>query len=210
MEALEKKVSFMAMGDGGLYITGKCRNARFIMNMVKDNSDYLDLCKTVLSEVASVRLFDKPDYNKDGCTRKAQMRLETSVSPLFSEIHSRLYKEGHKGLDSKHVANIDWECLSYLYMSDGSAATYLRPEIGMISPSYKVTLNMKRLYPCEQEFLRDCISSNLGVDFSVHKQNNFTYLSLPVKHIEKFMENISPFMCESFKYKIINVERKHK
>lgn len=204
-----RRLSFMVMGDGGLYLVGRCSNAKFIMNMREQNKDYIEWVGRELSKITTVHISDRKDYNTDGCVRSPQVRLYTTVSPVLTEIRDRIYREdGYKGLDKERVDKIDWENLATLYMCDGSANEYLRPEIGMKNPSYRVTLNMKRLNEEDQNYLRAAIKKNLGVNFKMNRQNKYTYLNLPVKDVPYFMEQISPFVFDSFKYKVLNTTRK--
>lgn len=204
-----RRLSFMVMGDGGLYTQGRCSNAKFIMNMREQNRDYIEWVAQELSKIVSVKQYQRKDYNTDGCARSPQIRLETTVSPILTEIKSLIYSPcGYKGLDKSRIEAIDWENLATLYMCDGSASEYLRPEIGMVNSSYKVTLNLKRLNEEDQNFLGQAIKRNLGVSFRINHQNKYTFLSLPVKDVPYFMEQVSPFVFDSFKYKILDTTRK--
>ena len=51
---LMKLCSFITMGDGGVYKNGK--NHYFIMNMIKENEDYVILCKDILENITSCKI----------------------------------------------------------------------------------------------------------------------------------------------------------
>ena len=204
---LTKLISYFAMGDGGLYLPDPKGNAKFIMNMKKENSDYIYWVKETLEEIVGTSIYDRKDYNTDGCTRQPQLRLESNRHPFLTTIHDRIYTcDGHKGLDMHTLKLLDWEAMAILYMCDGSGQEYLRPEIGMVNPSCRVTLNMKRLSEAEQVVLKKTIRDNLGVEFNVNKQNKYFYLNLRTKDVNKFMDGVMPFMQESFKYKIVRMK----
>lgn len=197
-----KRLSFMTMGDGGVYE----RNGKFyfVMNMVKDNEDYVLLCKKYLDEVTTTRI----SVVEKGGNRRIQLRLETKTHPFFKSLRERIYCDKYKSLDWHAMKCLDWEAMSFLYMSDGSLYKYIRPEIGMVNYSYKLTLNMKRLCYADQLELKRAIRDKLGVEFNINKQhskvtgNTYYCLSLRTKDVKKFIENVSPYITDSFKYKI--------
>lgn len=200
---LTKLISYFAMGDGGLYVKGENCNAQFIMNMKKENMDYIDWVYSTLSEVTGVRVYDRPDYNADGHDRKEQVRLESRRHPFLTTVRDRIYTvDGHKGLDLHTLKLLDWEALSILYMSDGNLYKYLRPEIGMVNSSYSLTLNMKRLSEVEQLVLKQAIRDRLEVEFNINRQDKYFFLRLRSKDLNKFIDGVSPYITESFKYKI--------
>lgn len=204
---LTKLVSFFTMGDGGLYVKNDKCNAQFIMNMKKENSDYIFWVKEVLEEITGVRIYERQDYNTDGYSREPQLRLESRRHPVLTTIRDRIYTaDGHKGIDMHTLKLLDWEAMAILFMCDGNSHEYLRKEIGMKNPSYQVTLNMKRLSEAEQLVLKQSIKKNLDIEFNVNKAGKFFCLRLRNKDIQKFMEGISPYMTDSFKYKIIRMK----
>lgn len=197
---LTKLISYFAMGDGGLYITGKYTNAKFIMNMKKENMDYVEYVKSTLSHIVNCTVYDRKDYNTDGCTRQPQVRLESSTHPMFTIIHDRIYcVDKHKGLDLHTLKLLDWEAMAILYMSDGCAYQY---GDGYVN----VTLNMKRLSEAEQLVLKQTIRSTLGVEFNINKGGKYFCLRLRNKDVNTFMDGVEPYIVNSFKYKIIRTK----
>ena len=69
---------------------------------------------------------------------------------MIKKLRERIYTDKYKSLDWHAMKLLDWEAMSFLYMSDGSLQKYFRPEIGMVNPSYKLTLNLKRLCYADQ------------------------------------------------------------
>src|SRR5690606_24132102 len=127
METLNKKelvklISYIVMGDGGLYFPTKRTdgtNAQFIMNMKEENKDYIFFCKDALEQLTGCRIAERKDYNVDGCVRKPQLRLESNRHPLLTQIHSRVYTGKYKGIDPHALKMLDAEALAILYMCDG-------------------------------------------------------------------------------------------
>ena len=200
---LMKKLSFMTMGDGGVYLYSS-NNFYFVMNMVKKNEDYIKLCESVLSEitVTKIKEIDK------GPHRQVQLRLETKPHPFFRSLRERIYTDNYKSLDWHAMKALDWEAMSFLYMSGGSLTKNYRPSIGMINPSYALTLNLKRLCYADQLEFKRVIKEKLDVEFNVCKNTNsktgitYYYLKLRTKDVLKFIMHITPFITDSFKYKV--------
>ena len=202
---LTKLVSYFAMGDGGVYYSGN--NCKFIMNMRSKNKDYIDWVAETLSEITTVNVREIPDYNTDGYSRQPLTRLETRAHPFFTVLRDRIYVDTYKGLDPHTLKLLDWEALAILYMCDGSL--YIdKPNVkkGLINPSYNVYLHLKRLSYGDQYILKKALKDLLNLEFNVNKCGNYYNLRLRVKDVDKFMEGVSPYMKESFSYKLIRTE----
>lgn len=199
---LTKLVSFMIMGDGGVYPQGK--EHAFIMNMVKKSKDYIDLCRDILDNVTTTAVVE---VIKDA-TRQDQLRLSTKSHPFFTTLRDRIYVDKYKSIDNHALKLLDYEALSFLYMSDGSLKTDFRPSIGMVNPSYDVTLNLKRLSYGDLLLLKKALKDKLDLEWNINKNGKYYYLRLRSKDINKFMLGISSFITPSFKYKILD-EKPH-
>lgn len=195
---LMKLCSFIVMGDGGLYKYTNNKDYCFIMNMVKDNLDYVEYCKDILENIASCKIIDRKDYNTDGYNRKPQVRLTSSNNTYFTTLHDRIYTDKYKGLDPHAFKLFDWECLAILFMSDGCSC--------MKNGHIDVSLNMKRLSYGDQLFLKDQLKNVLNLDWNINRQNKYYYLRLRNKDIDKFYKGVSPYILPSFSYKILNAE----
>lgn len=200
---LVKLVSYIVMGDGGLYITGRCDNAKFIMNMKKENQDYILYCKDILENVTSVKIYNRKDYNTDGCNRKPQLRIETKVHPFFTAIKDRIYTDKYKGIDPHALKMLDAEALAILYMCDGSLHIEEPNEKkGLKSNSYNVSLNMKRLSYGDQFILKKALKEYLDLEWNINQHGKYWYLRLRCKDVDKFMTLIEPHILPSFQYKL--------
>lgn len=189
---LVKLCSFMIMGDGGVYKNGK--NHYFIMNMIKENEDYVILCKNILENITSCRI---KEVQKEG-NRKIQLRLESCNHPFFNTLRDRIYIEKYKSIDSHALKMLDYQSLSFLYMSDGSACYKGKNKY------ICVTLNLKRLSYGDQFILKKALKDKLDLEWNINKNGKYFYLTLRSKDHEKFFNGIKPFITESFKYKILD------
>lgn len=204
---LTKLISYMVMGDGGVYYGAKSANGRFIMNMKEENSDYIEWCHSVLSQITTAKIMVRPDYNTDGFTRKAQLKLETASHPFFTVLHTRIYTDKYKGLDPHALKMLDAEALAILYMCDGSL--YIDKaegsKKGLINDSYTVRLHMKRLSYGDQYLLKKFLKDKLDLEWNVNKAGKYYELRLRSKDVARFMELVSPHVLPSFKYKLVRL-----
>lgn len=200
---LIKLISYIVMGDGGLYITKNSRNAKFMMNMVEDNRDYVEFCSEVLGNLTRTSIKDRPDYNTDGYKRRPQVRLESGNHPALTKIRDRVYTGKYKGIDPHALKLLDWEALAILYMCDGSFVTdHPCEKKGLISPSYNVTLNMKRLSYGDLFILKKALKEKLDLEWNINRQGKYHYLRLRTKDVDKFMAGVAPFIFPSFQRKL--------
>lgn len=202
---LVKLCSFIIMGDGGVYYNSKgTGNCHFMMNMRKDNLDYVNLCAHILANVTGVKVQDRYMSNNDGCKRKEQVTLSTPKHPFFTQLRERIYTDKYKGIDPHALKLLDFESLSFLYMSDGCLSVDFRPENRMVNPSYNVTLNMKRLSYGDQLLLKKALKEKLDLEFNVMRHGKYYYLRLRTKDVQKFMDGIRQYITPSFSYKILD------
>jgi hypothetical protein len=200
---LVKLVSYMVMGDGGLYIAKEGANAKFIMNMVKENEDYVLFCRDVLENVTGTYLYERRDYNTDGCTRKPQIRLESQTHPFLTTIRDRVYTGKYKGIDPHALKLLDMQALAILYMCDGCLHIEKpNPKKGLINNSYQVTLNLKRLSYGDLFILKKALKEKLDLEWNIQKHYKYYFLYLRTKDVDKFMEGVAPFVTASFQRKI--------
>lgn len=200
---LVKLLSYMIMGDGGVYIPSGCTNASFAMNMKSENMDYITFCKSVLDNITSSVITERK-IAEDGFNRKPQVRLQSKTHPLLTTLRDRIYTGSYKGIDPHALKMLDAEALAILYMCDGSFVTTTPEQTkrGSISNSYTVTLNMKRLSYGDQFILKKALKDLLDLEWNINRQGKYYYLRLRQKDLDRFMEMVSPFVLPSFQYKI--------
>ena len=202
---LVKHISFMIMGDGGVYRHDKTGNANyhFCMNMKAENIDYIDKCASVLGNITTTKISDVKLNNNDGCVRKEKKCLSTLSHPFFTKMHDRIYVDTYKSIDVHALKLLDMEALSYLYMSDGS---YGLRDVTKIprgkQDEHRVTLNMKRLSYGDLYILRKALEEKLNLMWNINRNGKYYYLRLRAKDVDMFMQQISPYVLPSFQYKV--------
>lgn len=200
---LTKLLSYFIMGDGGVYQQSETENAKFIMNMKSENSDYIEWVEKTLNEFVGTKKYERKDYNTDGYNRKEQIRLESKRHPKLTTLRERIYTDSYKGIDPHALTMLDWEAMAILYMCDGCLVEEKPNEKKeLTNSSWNLTLNMKRLSYGDQLLLKKAIKEKLDVEFNINRQGKYYYLRLRSKDVEKFCKNVEPFMMNSFKYKI--------
>ena len=196
---LVKLVSYMSTFDGGLYKTKSGNsNAQFIMNMRKENLDYVNWVSDVLNNITSTRIADRPDYNTDGYTRQPQVRLESNRHPFLTKIRDRIYINNKKVIDPHMLKLMDAEALAIIFMADGSSYVDTRFK----KPHAKLDLNTKGFSFYDNHALSKSIYDRLGIHTNVHKHNKYYYLSVSRKSHVDFIKTVLPYMCDSFMYKL--------
>lgn len=192
---LTKLLSFLIMCDGGVYKTKDCKNFKFIMNTT--SISYAKYAKSIIENITSVRIIDRPDYNTDGANRKQQYRVESKTHPVFTILRNRLYKNNYKTIDVHSLKLMDPECLAMLYMADGSIS-YKGEAIN------SVTLNTKRLTEGDNMLLISFIDKKFNIKSTLNRQNQYSYIRIKGKSLFKFFNIIKPFILQDFLYKIPN------
>lgn len=196
---LSKRLYFFSTFDGGIYTVADSKNARFIINMKKDNLDFVEAIKETLDNLEiGCAISDRKDYNTDGCTRQPQVRLESRNHPKLTAIKDRIYIDGRKVIDPHMLTMLDAEALAIIFMADGSRVYDKR------RPNAKpnITLNTKGFSYGDNFLLKKAIKEKLDLEFNIQRQNNYWYLRLRAKDMEKFDEIVKPFVFPSFSYKL--------
>jgi hypothetical protein len=197
---LIKHLSFMTMGDGGVYKYKNGKDCYFVMNMLSVNDDYILKCAGILKNYTSVRITDVK-LQDDGYTRQPKKRLESKPHPILTKMRERIYVGTYKSIDIHALKLLDYEALSYLYMSNGSYHHKSNIPRGK-SDEHRVTLNLKRLSYGDQLLLKQFLEEKLGLIWNINKDGGYYYLRLINKCVDEFMEKISSYILPSFKYKI--------
>ena len=210
---ITKLISYMATFDGGLYVRNRkdrpCNNvnAQFIMNMRKENTDYVEWVKDVLDNFTSAVIIDRKDYNTDGCIRDPQVRLESKAHPVLTTIRDRIYIDKVKVIDPHMLTLMDAESLAIIFMADGGSsldARCLDPNNKSRLKNYSasITLNTKGFSYADNMSLSKAIYDKLGIRTTVNRQNKYYFLNVKVDDIIKFVNTVAPYICKSFLYKL--------
>jgi hypothetical protein len=186
---LVKLLSFMSTFDGGLYIRHK--NASFILNMRKENLDYVLWVQSVISSITSSIIEDRPDYSTDGYERSEQVRLYSRTHPFLTTLHSRIYINKHKVIDPHMLKLLDAEALAIIFMTDGSA-----------SQKHGIRFHTKGFSYSDNMAISQSIFKKLGLRTNINRHNKYFELRLKSADIGKFVELVKPYICPSFRYKL--------
>lgn len=189
---LTKLLSFMSTFDGGLYLNKHTRsaNSQFIMNMRTENLDYITWVKETLENITGVSLYERGDYNTDGCNRSPQTRLESRHHPFLTTLMGRIYINGKKVIDPHMLKLMDAEALAIMFMADGGTR---EGSLDIYSCGFSYADNMS---------LSKAIYDKLGITTNVRKHGTYWKLAFPVKSITPAIRCILPYVCDSFLYKI--------
>lgn len=199
---LTKLVSYMTTFDGGVYVPYKRKpdskvNCQFILNMRKENEDYVTWVKTVMEQITSVNVYERVDYNTDGYDRKPQLRLETNRHPFFTKIRERVYIDNHKVIDPHMLKLMDEEALAIIFMCDGGTSLDLRHK----TPHAKIDLHTKGFSYADNMALSKSIYDKVGITTKVHRHGKYYYLNVGTKSHKDFYEAVKPHVLPSFDYK---------
>lgn len=193
-----KRLYYYSTFDGGLYKVASSTNASFIMNMKKENLDYVkNVEKTLVDLGIGCTLTDRK-LTEDGFNRKPQVTLRSRNHPKLTKLHERIYLDGKKVIDPHMLTLLDAEALAIIFMADGSCVYDKR------SPNSKpnITLNTKGFSYGDNWLLKKEIKEKLDLEFNIQRQNNYWYLRLRAKDVDKFFTTISNFVTPSFNYKL--------
>lgn len=199
---LTKLVSYMATFDGGIYVPYKKKpdskaNCQFILNMRKENEDYVMWVKSVMENITGVNLYERLDYNTDGYNRKPQIRLETNRHPFFTKIRDRLYIDGHKVIDPHMLKLMDAEALAIIFMCDGGTCLNKQNK----NPHAQISLHTKGFSYADNMALSKAIYDKLGIVSNINRHGKYYYLNLASKSHKDFYYAVKPYICKSFDYK---------
>lgn len=188
------------MGDGSIFYTNKqAKNPIFIANTITDNRDYVTWRASILEHFTKVRVYDIDQSHRN---RKNLLRTVTNTHPVYTKIHNRLYATGRKSIDPHQLKFMSWQFLAILYMDYGSVRKDTR-----CNATPQVQIATKKFSYAENMSIKLAIKEKLGIDFNVRKQSYrdkiYWYLVLPTKQYMSFIENIRPYIFDSFNYKVI-------
>lgn len=193
---LMKLMSFLVMGDGSVHRNRGVGNCYFTLSASKGHEDFIDYARDIVGNITSSKVYTTPKE----APRKDLITLYTPVHPYFNVLRERIYVDSYKSIDHHSLKLLDYEALAILYMSDGCLGKWIR-ENG--KSSYSLTINMCRLSYGDQLLLKRAIKEILDLEFNVVKTGGKYYtLRLRSKDLDKFMEGVSPYILNSFSYKL--------
>jgi len=195
---ISKRLYYMATFDGGIYQKNSKCNAQFIMNMRKENLDYVEWVKETLETFVGCVIRDRPDYNTDGYTRAPQVRLESKRHPKLTKIRDRVYIDKKKVIDPHMLAMMDAEALAIIFMADGG--THL--DTRFKNPHASVGLHTKGFSYADNQALSKAIYDKTNIRTSVVRHGKYWHLRVKTKDIQLFVDTVRPYVLPSFEYKL--------
>lgn len=195
---LTKLIYFYSTFDGGLYYGSQSVNASFVMNMKKENLDYVQNVEKALTDFGIGCSIKDRVLQEDGFNRKPQVTLRSKSHPKLTKIHERIYIDKHKVIDPHMLTMLDAEALAIIYMADGSCVYDKR------CPNAKpnVSLNTKGFSYGDNMLLKKAIKDVFDLEFNIQRQNQYWYLRLRSKDVDAFFELVRDFVTPSFSYKL--------
>jgi len=188
-----KRLYYMSTFDGGVYYSG--RNARFVMNMMESNRDYIEYVADQLPTSYIIR----PVIQRGN--RKSLLSLTSKAHPSLTKIRERIYVSNHKVLDPHMLKMMDAEALAIIFMTDGSSSLEKRFK----NPHSRISLCTKGFSYADNCLLSKAIHDKLGIHTRVNKHGKYWYLNVRTKDHIKFCAAVAPFVLPSFYYKIERV-----
>lgn len=199
MMQLSKFVSWSVAGDGYVGYSTNNRNAHYVIQRSPEHKDYIEVVanKFVGLQDCNVRV-DEYTRKDNG---KTVLDLRTSSHPLFSRIRDRQYIQNHRVIDPHQLTLLDWETAAFLYMDDGSLCFNNKGSM------------IVRLSTCaysygDHELLRKAFIVRLGVIWNINRNGNTWQLNLAKQSRDIWFENITPFIVDSYKYKLPEFSQK--
>jgi len=193
MMQLSKFVSWSVTGDGYVGRSTNNKNAHYSISRSPEHKDYLEMIanKFIGLQDCNVRI-DEYTRRDNG---KTVLDLRTSSHPLFSRIRDRQYINNRRIVDKHQLTMLDWEAAAILFMDDGS--TCYNNKGSMI-----VRISTCAYSQIEQEALRKAFIEKLGVVWNVNRNGSTYQLNLAKQSRDRWFENISPFIVDSYQYKL--------
>jgi hypothetical protein len=196
---LNKRLYAFSMFNGHIMFPGNSVNGCLVVNMLEDNSDYIDYVISTLDDVPVGYNRSLPEiYTKDGYTRKQQIRLQSRNHPIFKKIHSRIYLDGRKVVDPHMLTMMDAEMLAIMFMADGSR--YVDERWENSKPSYRLHLN--NLSYGDLMLIKKSLKETFGLEVNTRKKGNRYDLAVSNAYSALFEEIVSRHVLPSFQYKI--------
>lgn len=187
---LNKLLYYFTGFDGGVYPVGN--NCRFVMNMRKDNMDYIQWVKETIEKFTSTNIHEVIQRGN----RSPLICLTSKSHPKFTTIRERLYTaEGHKVLDPHQLTLLDAEALAIIFMADGGTSLDKGkyPEIKLHTKGYSYFDNLA---------LSKAIYEKTNIRSTVNRHNQYVFLRIKTVDLCLFIHTVVPFIQKSFSYKL--------
>lgn len=190
---LSKFLTWSVTGDGYVGYSTHNKNAHYSIQRDPKHRDYLDSIYNKLHNLQDCTVRIDEYTRKDN--GKTVLDLRTSSHPLFSRVRERQYIQNHRVIDPHQLTMLDWEVAAYLYMDDGSLCVNNKGSL------------VTRISTCafsygDHELLRKAFIEKLGIIWNINRNGNTWQLNLAKQSRDKWFDKISPFILNSYKYKL--------
>lgn len=192
MMEFSKFVKWSVAGDGFVGRATHNLDAHYSITRLEEYKEYTDLIASKLdSSLFKVRV-EQRTWPKTG---KVSNVLRTTSHPLFSRVRDRQYIEGHRVIDPHMLTMLDYECLAFLYMDDGSLCYNKdsRPIVRLSTCSYSYA---------EHESIKKALQEKLDLCWNINKCGHRYQLNLATKDMSKFFDGIHKFIVPCYYYKL--------
>lgn len=199
---LKSYLTGLILGDGyidkGIAKRGfriKSTHKDFICRIYEDLSSATDFTIFVNSFPESI--------GKDGTHHKEYWELSIRAHPYFAKIYHWFYDDFRNRVITKNALDaLDWNGWANWYMSDGYITKIGKESEDGIIRDRRVELSTDRYSLSGVEYLSKYISEEIGYKTSVIKRGKAYRLRLSLLSADDFFLNISPFVVDSFRYKL--------
>lgn len=193
MMQLSKFISWSVCGDGYVGYATHNRNAHYSISRDPVHKDYLQVVAQKLEGLQDCKIVFNDITRKDNNKQVSEVR--TTSHPIFTRIRERQYIQNHRVVDPHQLTLLDWEAAAFLYMDDGSLCSNNKGSL------------ITRLSTCaysfpEQEALKRAFNEKLGIIWNINRNGNTWQLNLAKQSRDKWFDNITPFIVDSYRYKL--------
>jgi hypothetical protein len=198
---LIKYIAHFAMGDGCLYQPKTTRYPYIRITHTEEHEEYIRWKHQILSEITSCSL-KLIEQHKNAYGKKPLWEVRSKTHPIYQRVRNRLYIGNCRVIDPHYLKLMDWEALSILYQDDGGISWSNKRS----TRTPIAALNMNRYSYGDLMLVKKTLRDKLGLEWNIQKAGHGIYkLALRTKDYETLVENLEPYIFESFKYKIRTV-----
>lgn len=193
MMQLSKFLTWSVTGDGFVGYHTNNKIAHYAIQRAPKHKDYIELIANKFTDLQDCKVHITEYIRKDN--NKEVIALRTDTHPILTRVRERQYINSRRVIDPHQLTLLDWEAAAFLYMDDGSLCVNNKGSL------------ITRLSTCafsypEQSFLRNAFIEKLGVIWNINRNGNTWQLNLAKQSRDLWFENITPFIVDSYKYKL--------
>lgn len=205
---LTKYVASFLLGDGCLSFSNeRSLNARYSLTQTADHKDYVEWQADILSNITSVKLWEKESWiDAIGTRRKSTVYLKTKSVPLYTDMRKRYYIDNKKTVSHHDLKLMDWQSMAIWFMDDGSTE---RRE-GVKRDYTRVTMCTDSFSYGDCLLLRSFIKERFNIGFDIcnfnTKRGACYRMRTSKENAVAFLNGVMPFVLPSFQYKLKHLD----